>query len=132
MATTAKKTAPGPDEPFAEGGLVGVGAPVVLGAGEEVVLVGSPSELVSDAPAPVEVVEGPLPGGTYINTGGVDLVLLQPPKVLKPGRVIELEFGLRHRDLRPATDAEIKAAQQAETAEQTAAQDAAAETGQEQ
>lgn len=119
MATT-KKTAAGPDEPFAEGGVVSAGAPVVLGAGEEVVPVGSLLELVSDTSASAAAAEEPLPGGTYINTGAVDLVLLQPAAVVKPGRVIELEFGIRHRDLRPASADEIEAAREADSAEQAA------------
>lgn len=71
----------------------------------------------------IELVSGdqPLPGGMYVNTGEVDLVLLRPPAVLPPGQVIELEFGIRHRDLRPATAAEIAAAQDAEAAEESTA-----------
>lgn len=119
MATT-KKTAAAADEPFNEGGIVSDGAPVVLGTAEEVAPVGSLLELASDIPAPSAAADEPLPGGTYINTGAVDLVLLQPPKVLKPGHVIELEFGVRHRELRPATADEIAAAREAEAAEHAA------------
>lgn len=61
------------------------------------------------------------PPRAFINTGAVDLVLTQPSAVVKPGHVIELEFGVRHRDLRPATPDEIKAAADAEAAEHAAA-----------
>lgn len=115
---TPRKSAAEPDEP---GGLVGDGTPqeAAVKAGE-LVIPASTVELVSDTAVAGEGDE-PLPGGTYINTGAVDLVLLQPPAVVKPNRVIELEFGIRHRDLRLATDAEIKAAAEAEAAEQAAA-----------
>jgi hypothetical protein len=88
-----------------------------------------PVELESDTPAasvkPAAPADLP-PGGVFLNTGAVDLVLLQPPAVVKPGRVIELEFDIRHRDLRLATAAEIKAARDAEAAEQASAEAAAA------
>lgn len=77
------------------------------------------AELVSDAVTPTDG-ESPLPPGPYINIGAVDLVLTQPSAVVKPGYVIELEFGIRHRDLRPATDAEIKAAGAAAAAQNAA------------
>jgi hypothetical protein len=80
------------------------------------------AELVSDS------------GGVFINTSQVDLVLLQPATLLKPDRVVELEYDPGHRDLRRATPAEIKAARDAEAAEQAAAEAASSttSTGQEQ
>lgn len=107
MATT-KKIAAEPDEPFAPGGLIGDGTPqtVEVKAGEIVLLAATVGELVSDCP------------GLFVNAGLVDLVLLQPAMVLKPGRMVELEYEPGHRDLRRATDTEIEAAREAEAAEQ--------------
>lgn len=124
MATT-KKTGTEPGEPFAEGGLVGDGTPqtVEVKAGEVVLPAEAASELVSEQPV------------AYVNAGEVDLVLLQPPTVLKPGRVVELEYDPGHRDLRPATDGEIQASRDAEAAELEAKAQAdtpAETTGQEQ
>lgn len=105
---TAKKTL---DEPLEPGGVVTAAASAVVGdKGQEEFVPAAPVELESD------------PGGVFINTGEVDLILLQPATVLKPDRVVELEYDPGHRDVRRATPEEIDAARQAE----------AADTGQEQ
>lgn len=80
-------------------------------------------ELESEpVPATVMVEPSPVlsPGGTYVNTGLVDLVLLQPATVLAPGQVVELEYDPGHRDLRLASADEIEAARETEAAEQAA------------
>jgi hypothetical protein len=39
---------------------------------------------------------------TYVNTGAVALVLLDPAVVVPPGGTVELPYAPTHRDLAPA------------------------------
>jgi hypothetical protein len=75
-----------------------------------------------DRPAP-DAVNG---GGVFVNVGGTGLVLIDPPGgVVHPGRVVTLPYTATHRDLRPATPAEIKASAAADAADAQADQAAA-------
>lgn len=62
-------------------------------------------------PAPPS--ESPDPGGWFTNTGTTPLLVLAPGRTteIQPGVAAELPVTPTHRDLRPATEAEIQAAQ---------------------
>lgn len=81
-----------------------------------------------DLPEAAAASPGPDAGGWFVNVAAVALTIPHPPTELGPGRVVELPYTPTHRDLKPATPADIEASRAAEEAEAAAA---AAPTGQE-